>query len=43
MMPISKFDITAADGQKYVFTGKMTQTKYQGQAETIFLEEVVTD
>ena len=31
--------ITAADGQKYVFTGKMTpETKYQGQAETIFLE-----
>ena len=34
-----KLSITAADGQKYVFTGKMTpETKYQGQAETIFLE-----
>ncbi len=31
--------IVAADGQKYVFTGKMTpETKYQTQAETIFLE-----
>ncbi len=34
-----KLSITAADGKKYIFTGKMTpETKYQGQAETIFLE-----
>ncbi|MEE1123254.1 MAG: DUF4377 domain-containing protein, partial [Acinetobacter pseudolwoffii] len=31
--------LSAADGQKYEFTGKMTpETRYQGQAETIFLE-----
>ncbi|NHB58400.1 META and DUF4377 domain-containing protein [Acinetobacter shaoyimingii] len=31
--------ITAANGQKYTFTGKMTpETRYQTQAETIFLE-----
>ena len=31
--------IISATGQKYVFTGKMTpETKYQTQAETIFLE-----
>ncbi len=34
-----KLSITAVDGEKYIFTGKMTpETKYQGQAETIFLE-----
>ncbi|MGE8537952.1 MAG: DUF4377 domain-containing protein [Acinetobacter sp.] len=31
--------LTAADGQKYQFSGKMTpETRYQGQAEMIFLE-----
>lgn len=31
--------LTANNGQRYVLTGKMTpETKYQGQAETIFLE-----
>ncbi len=31
--------LTAADGQQYIFTGKMTpETKYQTQGETIFLE-----
>ena len=31
--------IISANGEKYVFTGKMTpETKYQTQAETIFLE-----
>ncbi|ANF81387.1 hypothetical protein A3K93_03715 [Acinetobacter sp. NCu2D-2] len=31
--------LMSSNGQRYVFTGKMTpETKYQGQAETIFLE-----
>ena len=31
--------LSNAEGKRYVFTGKMTaETKYQGQAETIFLE-----
>ena len=31
--------LTAADGKSYTFTGKMTsETKYQSQGETIFLE-----
>lgn len=31
--------LMAANGQTYEFIGKMTpETKYQGQAETIFLE-----